>query len=128
VASISTRIKKDGSKSYMVRWRDPKSHANQGLTVATEAEAETLKRLLDVNGQSFEIAQFPWLNYRADHRSTHHIRDVPALDLHPDPPRLVGLGITLNLPCQVQRVEATRAGLIPNVVAQSASACAPYSD
>jgi hypothetical protein len=41
----------------MVRWRDPKSRSNQGLTVATLVEAETLKRLLDANGQSFEIAQ-----------------------------------------------------------------------
>jgi integrase len=65
VASISTRIKKDGSKSYMVRWRDPKTRAAQGLTVATEAEAETLKRLLDANGQSFEIAQHAILSNQA---------------------------------------------------------------
>ncbi|WP_307276606.1 hypothetical protein [Arthrobacter sp. W4I7] len=41
----------------MVRWRDPKTRASQGLTVASLTEAETLKRLLDANGQSFEIAQ-----------------------------------------------------------------------
>jgi hypothetical protein len=41
----------------MVRWRDPKKRSNQGLTVGTLVEAETLKRLLDANGQSFEIAQ-----------------------------------------------------------------------
>jgi len=57
MASIATRTKKDGSKSYMVRWRDPKTRASQGLTVATLPEAETLKRLLDANGQSFEVAQ-----------------------------------------------------------------------
>lgn len=57
VASISTRTKKDGSKSYMVRWRDPKTKTAQGLTVGTLTEAETLKRLLDANGESFEIAQ-----------------------------------------------------------------------
>lgn len=50
-------MKKDGSKSYMVRWRDPKNRSNQGITVASETEAETLKRLLDANGQSFEVAQ-----------------------------------------------------------------------
>ena len=65
MASISARVKKDGSKSYMVRWRDPKTRSNQGLTVATEAEAETLKRLLDANGQSFEIAQHAILTNRA---------------------------------------------------------------
>jgi hypothetical protein len=57
MASITTRMKKDGSKSYMVRWRDPKTRASQGLTVAALVEAGTLKRLLDANGQSFEIAQ-----------------------------------------------------------------------
>ncbi|MEV4954028.1 hypothetical protein [Paenarthrobacter nitroguajacolicus] len=57
MASISTRTKKDGSKSFMVRWREPKTGKAQGLTVATESEAETLKRLLDANGQNFEIAQ-----------------------------------------------------------------------
>ena len=41
----------------MVLWRDPKSREQQGLKVASLVEAETLKRLLDANGQSFEIAQ-----------------------------------------------------------------------
>ena len=41
----------------MVLWRDPKSREQQGITVPTLVEAETLKRLLDANGQSFEIAQ-----------------------------------------------------------------------
>lgn len=57
MASIRNRTKKDGSSSYMVLWRDPKSREQQGLTVATQVEAETPKRLLDANGQSFEIAQ-----------------------------------------------------------------------
>ncbi|WOC62793.1 hypothetical protein RI444_09325 [Paenarthrobacter sp. AT5] len=52
-----TRTKKDGSQSFTVRWRDPKIQKHQGITVATQAEAETLKRLLDANGQNFEIAQ-----------------------------------------------------------------------
>lgn len=63
MASISTRVQKDGSKSYMVRWLDPKTRTAQGLTVATEAE--TLKRLLDANGQSFEIAQHALLTNQA---------------------------------------------------------------
>ncbi|WP_437773300.1 tyrosine-type recombinase/integrase [Arthrobacter sp. KNU40] len=57
MASIRKRTKKDGTSSFMVLWRDPKSREQQGLTVASESEAETLKRLLDANGQSFEIAQ-----------------------------------------------------------------------
>jgi hypothetical protein len=53
----SERTKKDGSSSYMVLWRDPKSREQQGITVPSLVEAETLKRLLDANGQSFETAQ-----------------------------------------------------------------------
>jgi hypothetical protein len=34
------------------------SRASQGLTVTTLPEAETPKRLLDANGQSFKIAQY----------------------------------------------------------------------
>lgn len=49
----------------MVCWRDPKSHEQQGITVASETEAETLKRLLDANGQSFEIAQSALLSNEA---------------------------------------------------------------
>lgn len=49
----------------MVCWRDSKSHEQQGLTVATEAEAQTLKRLLGANGQSFEIAQHTILSNQA---------------------------------------------------------------
>jgi len=41
----------------MVCWRDPVSRKEQGVTFTTEAEAEMLKRLLDANNQSFEIAQ-----------------------------------------------------------------------
>ena len=51
----------------MVLWRDLRSREQQGLTVATEAEAEaeTLKRLLDANGQPFEIAQHAILTNQA---------------------------------------------------------------
>jgi hypothetical protein len=56
-ASIRKRGNKDGSSTYLALWRYPKSREQQGLTVATLVEAETLKRLLDANGQSFEIAQ-----------------------------------------------------------------------
>ncbi|MEW9870666.1 tyrosine-type recombinase/integrase [Arthrobacter sp. HS15c] len=65
MASIRKRTKKDGTSSYMVLWRDPKSREQQGITVATEYEAETLKRLLDANGQSFEVAQSALLSNEA---------------------------------------------------------------
>ncbi|MFC9772544.1 MULTISPECIES: hypothetical protein [unclassified Pseudarthrobacter] len=57
----------------MVRWRDPKSRSNQGLTVSTLIEAETLTRLLDANGQSFEIAQHAIL---ANEKRTPTVADV----------------------------------------------------
>jgi hypothetical protein len=57
MASIRKRTKKDGTTSFMVCWRDPASSKEQGITFANEAEAVTLKRLLDANKQSFEIAQ-----------------------------------------------------------------------
>ncbi|MCR1160368.1 site-specific integrase [Paenarthrobacter sp. UW852] len=65
MASIRKRVKKDGSSSFMVVWRDPKIRKQQGITVDSEHEAETLKRLLDANGQSFEIAQQALLDNRA---------------------------------------------------------------
>lgn len=57
MASIWRRKKSDGSQSYMVRWRDPRSKNQQAITFASQTEADTLKRLLDANNQSFEIAQ-----------------------------------------------------------------------
>jgi hypothetical protein len=67
VASIRKRTKKDGTASYMVLWRDPKSREQQGLTVLTLVEAETLKRLLDANGQSFEVASMRYSRTRSAH-------------------------------------------------------------
>ncbi|MCO4237993.1 site-specific integrase [Pseudarthrobacter sp. MDT3-28] len=65
MANIRKRLKKDGTTSFMVCWRDPKTGASQGITVVTEIEAQTLKRLLDANGQSFEIAQSALLTNQA---------------------------------------------------------------
>ncbi|GAP55039.1 phage integrase family [Arthrobacter sp. Hiyo6] len=57
MASIWERKKLDGSTSFTVRWRNPETRKQEGITLATSAEAQTLKRLLDANKQSFEIAQ-----------------------------------------------------------------------
>lgn len=40
-----------------MRWCNIESGKQEGITFGTEAEAITLKRLLDANNQSFEIAQ-----------------------------------------------------------------------
>ncbi|WP_252568956.1 tyrosine-type recombinase/integrase [Pseudarthrobacter cellobiosi] len=61
MASIWERKKSDGSTSYTVRWRNPETRKQEGITLATSAEAQTLKRLLDANNQSFEIAQHAML-------------------------------------------------------------------
>lgn len=45
----------------MVCWRDPANRQEQGITLPTESEAITLKRLLDANNHSFEIAQHAML-------------------------------------------------------------------
>ncbi len=57
MASIWERKKSDGSTSFTVRWRNPETRKQEGITFSTASEAETLKRLLDANNQSFEIAQ-----------------------------------------------------------------------
>ncbi|GAA3316016.1 hypothetical protein GCM10017710_26550 [Arthrobacter ramosus] len=56
-ASIWERKKSDGSTSFTVRWRNPETRKQEGITFSTASEAKTLKRLLDANHQSFEIAQ-----------------------------------------------------------------------
>lgn len=57
MASIMERTRKNGSPSFTVRWRDPQTKRAQGITFDSRGEAETLKRLLETNGNSFEIAQ-----------------------------------------------------------------------
>lgn len=57
MASIKVRQRKNGTSSFTVCWRDPKTRREQGVTLDTRGEAETPKRLLESNGNSFEIAQ-----------------------------------------------------------------------
>ncbi|PVE19315.1 site-specific integrase [Arthrobacter sp. Bz4] len=57
MASIWARRKSDGSQSFTVRWRNPQTRKQEAISFATSTEAETLKRLLDANDQSFAIAQ-----------------------------------------------------------------------
>ena len=42
--------------SYQVRWLDPETGKEEAMTVDSEAAAETLKRALDANGQTFSAA------------------------------------------------------------------------
>lgn len=57
MASIRERERKDGSVSWAVLWRERETGKQTSLTFHRESEAITLKRLLDANGDSFEVAQ-----------------------------------------------------------------------
>lgn len=57
MASIRRRVRKDGSTSYAVLWRDADTQTQTSHTVEAEAEADILKRLLDANGQSFSLVE-----------------------------------------------------------------------
>ncbi|WP_162178521.1 tyrosine-type recombinase/integrase [Mycetocola saprophilus] len=57
MASIRKRVQKNGAVSLAVLWRDPETGKQTSVTVATMDAAETLKRLLDANGQSFSAAE-----------------------------------------------------------------------
>ncbi|MCC9069769.1 tyrosine-type recombinase/integrase [Arthrobacter cryoconiti] len=73
MASIRRRVKKDGSPSFTVRWRDPVTRVEQGLSFGTEIEATVLERLLDANGQSFTISQDA---VKAQRQKTRTVTDV----------------------------------------------------
>lgn len=57
MASVRKRVQRAGAASYAVLWRDPESGRQTSMTFPTEAEADTLRRLLDANGQSFAMAE-----------------------------------------------------------------------
>ncbi|MGV0109854.1 tyrosine-type recombinase/integrase [Arthrobacter sp. CP30] len=57
MASIVERPRKSGDITYTVRWRDPATRKQDSIATEDRDHALTLKRLLDANGQSFDIAQ-----------------------------------------------------------------------
>lgn len=56
MASIRKRQRKDGTTSWVVLWRDRETGKQTSRSLATEADAKTLKDFLDSNGQSFAQA------------------------------------------------------------------------
>jgi integrase len=56
MASIRKRVRKDGTASWQVMWRD-EDGIQSGITFHTEPEAKNLKRALDANGGSYAIAE-----------------------------------------------------------------------
>lgn len=57
MAYITERPRKNGTIAYTVRWKDSGTGANDSQVVTTREQAQTLKRMLDANGQSFAIAE-----------------------------------------------------------------------
>lgn len=53
MASIRTRVRKNGAPSFNVMWRDADLGKQTSMTFDDEGYAELVKRLLDANGQSF---------------------------------------------------------------------------
>lgn len=56
MASIRKRPRKDGTTTWAVLWRDSDTGKQTSRSLATEADAKTLKNFLDANNQSFTLA------------------------------------------------------------------------
>lgn len=54
MASIREHVRKNGTTSYYVLWREPDSGKQTSMTVSTRQQAKNLKKLLDANGQRLE--------------------------------------------------------------------------
>lgn len=57
MASIREHVKKDGSKSYYVVWRDPDTGKQTSMAEPTRKRAETIQALLDANGQRLRLVE-----------------------------------------------------------------------
>lgn len=57
MASIRVHTRKNGSKSYYVLWRDPDLGKQTSLSFPTPGQAETMKALLNANGQRMAIVE-----------------------------------------------------------------------
>lgn len=66
MASIRKRIKKDGTVTWAVLWRDADTGRQTSRSLASEADAKTLRDFLDSNGQSFALAAQSAARMRSD--------------------------------------------------------------
>lgn len=57
MASIRERAQKSGATTWAVLWRDPDTGKQTSMSFNRESDAQTLKRILDANGQSFALAE-----------------------------------------------------------------------
>jgi len=63
MASIQTRTRKDGTRRYVVLWREGGTQTSE--TLATRGEAELLRDYLNANGQSYTLATEAYSQSRA---------------------------------------------------------------
>lgn len=56
MASIRKRVRKDGTFTWAVLWRDADTGKQTSRSLVSEADAKMLKDFLDANGQSFSMA------------------------------------------------------------------------
>lgn len=56
MASIRKRVRKDGTFTWAVLWRDSDTDKQTSRSLVSEADAKMLKDFLDANGQSFSMA------------------------------------------------------------------------
>lgn len=57
MASIRKHVRKSGEASFYVIWRDPDLGKQTSLSCATEQQAETVKQLLNANGQRLSVVE-----------------------------------------------------------------------
>lgn len=57
MASIRERLRKDGSITYTVLWRDPYTRKQESYATSEQEVARLIKRLLDENGQDWEATE-----------------------------------------------------------------------
>lgn len=78
------RVRKDGTATFQVMWRDRDSGKQEGITFANEGDAVALKRLLDANGNAFSVAQ-PMLQSASGVTVAEVVREHIDLMIKPTP-------------------------------------------
>lgn len=69
MASVRTRLRADGTETHQVMWREGGRQCSESFP--TREEAETWKRLLNANGQSFTAAEKVYDSGRLDGPTVH---------------------------------------------------------
>lgn len=73
MVSIKREVRADGSTRHQVLWRDPETRKQRSQSFDDPSAAETLKNLLDADGQSFAFAVDAAANLRS---TAPRVRDI----------------------------------------------------